>query len=177
MSRYEKHGGHEYGLDVHEFKGMDGRDREGRRLLVGVVEFVKMLVQERSVVQPVGPVRPVVLQESLVNLCGGVNEPRSNRWWYLPDENNWELQEEPQPSVVGDVEIDGGPAAVADVARRHARDQRAEEQRRGAQHDLVQLQFGSQPLGRLAFPVLRPIALTHVIEPLQYITKASIIQS
>ncbi len=55
----------QHGLDVQELDRVDGRHREGRRLFVRVVELVEVLVEERHVVQPVMPVRQVVLKSVL----------------------------------------------------------------------------------------------------------------
>ena len=41
---------------------MDGGDGEGRGLLVRVVKLVEVLVQERHVVDAVGPVSEVILK-------------------------------------------------------------------------------------------------------------------
>ena len=49
-------------LDVDELDGVDGGDGEGRRLLVGVVELVKVFVQEGEVVHAMHPVRHVILR-------------------------------------------------------------------------------------------------------------------
>ena len=48
-------------LDGDELHGVDGRDREGRGLLVVMVQLVEVLVQEGHVVHPVVPVGDVVL--------------------------------------------------------------------------------------------------------------------
>ena len=59
---HEEHGTDEDKLYVDELERVNGRDAEGRRLLVGVVQLVEVLVQERRVVQPVRQVGEVVLK-------------------------------------------------------------------------------------------------------------------
>lgn len=49
-------------LDVHDLHRVDGRHRERCRLLVLVVQLVEVLVQPRSVVQPVEDVGRVILE-------------------------------------------------------------------------------------------------------------------
>ena len=62
MDGHEEHGADEDELHVDELERVDGGDAEGRRLLVGVVQLVEVLVQERRVVQPVRQVGEVVLK-------------------------------------------------------------------------------------------------------------------
>ena len=71
MSWHEKERREQYELHVNEFDRMDGRDGEGRRLLVRVMKFVEVLVQERRVIHSVVPVSQVILlpQNRNVNLC------------------------------------------------------------------------------------------------------------
>jgi len=44
------------------FHGVDGGDTERRRLLVSVVKFVEVLVQRGQMVDPVRPIRQIVLK-------------------------------------------------------------------------------------------------------------------
>jgi len=99
MGWKEEHVRHENGLNVQEFNGMDSRHREGSWLLVRVMKLVEVFVQERIVVQPMMPVGQII----------------------LPDEDNWELEEEPDPSIIGNVIVESGPASIVDVAREHTR--------------------------------------------------------
>ena len=48
-------------MHVDELDGMDGRHGEGRRLLISVVQFVEIFVEERRVVHAVVPIRQVIL--------------------------------------------------------------------------------------------------------------------
>ena len=57
----EEHGRDINALNVQNLERMNGGHGEGRRLFVSVVQLVEMLVEERSVVDPVGPVSQVIL--------------------------------------------------------------------------------------------------------------------
>ncbi len=61
MYRHQEHGGDVDALDVDDLHRVDGGDGEGSGLLVPVMEFVEVLVQDGPVIDPVDPVRGVVL--------------------------------------------------------------------------------------------------------------------
>jgi hypothetical protein len=67
----EKHGRDVDGLEHDELDRVNGGHREGRRLLVGVVQLVEVLVQERPVEHTVAPVCKIILlkeKDSFVSL-------------------------------------------------------------------------------------------------------------
>ena len=65
MNGEEEHGRHVDGLNVDNLNGVNGRDRERRRLLVRMMQLVKVFIQERPVVDAMRPISQVVLQEKL----------------------------------------------------------------------------------------------------------------
>ncbi len=62
----EKHGWDVDGLEHDELDRVNGGHREGRRLLVGVVQLVEVLVQERPMEHTVTPIRKVILLEEKI---------------------------------------------------------------------------------------------------------------
>ena len=61
MDWKEEHGRDINALDVQNLERMNSGHGEGRRLFVSMVQLVEMLVEERSVVDSVGPVSQVIL--------------------------------------------------------------------------------------------------------------------
>ena len=68
MNRKEEHGQDVNALDVDELERVDGRDGESGRLLISVMQLVKVFVQPRRVVNPVSPICEVILESKKIRL-------------------------------------------------------------------------------------------------------------
>lgn len=146
MHRYHKDRHRQYHLHVRNLHRMQSGHRKRRRLLVLVVHLVKVLVQERNVIHAMHPVHGIILIY----------------------EHNGHLQHEPQPAVLQRLVVDALIAATVERVRADQAGNHAHHQNRcGAEEDLVPLDFGREEFVRLAFPFVRPVALTHVKVPLQ----------
>lgn len=87
MDGKEEHGRDVDTLNVHNLQRMNSGHREGRRLFVSVVQLVEMLIKERRVVDPMGPVSQVILScHKKVHYYRPMNIVRS--FVRLPDEAN-----------------------------------------------------------------------------------------
>ena len=89
--------------------------------------------------------------------------------FYLPNENDRPLQDEPEEAVVLDAVVDGAPTAVHDPAGHEGGNYGADCQAEQAHNDLVSLLLRGQPMVGLAFPLLSPVAHPHVVFELQLI--------
>ena len=85
----------------------------------------------------------------------------------LPDEDGGELEEEPNPALLGRVEVDGRVAVVHDPAGHGRGDEGADGEREGADGHLVKLQLRGEPVVGLTLPLFRSIALEDVVGPLE----------
>ena len=84
----------------------------------------------------------------------------------LPDEDDRELGEEPPPTLLARIKVDGRVAVVHDPAGHGRGDEGADGEREGADGHLVKLQLRGEPVVGLALPLVRLVAPEDVVGPL-----------
>ena len=84
-------------------------------------------------------------------------------FYYLPDENDWNLQHQPDVSVLGRIEIQRAPSAIHHPAGQSWWNERTDAETEPAHHHFMNFQVSGQPLIRLAFPFFRLITSENVV--------------